>query len=258
LPSFLIHEPRDAVETAGGLMALGAIAGFLVVASGAIRGIGAFLRTRSAVRTWLEGARAIGVSGWPGRAYLVEAPFTGACAVGLLRPRLLIGRSTLEVCTPAELAAIVAHEQAHVMRRDNARRLILHCLGDLVSATRVGPAIERAWIARAEEEADLETLRGQTTSGVDLASALIKVARMRLLPLEHRLAMSSFGASGPIERRIRALLGEGPRAPRRRGREWRCFWLVMLPLVVATWVRPELSSRLHQVTESIVRLLASH
>ena len=52
-------------------------------------------------------------------AFRVATAFPIVAVVGVVRPTLVVARSVLEACTADELAAIVAHEQAHVAQRDN-------------------------------------------------------------------------------------------------------------------------------------------
>jgi Zn-dependent protease with chaperone function len=154
---------------------------------------------------------------------LIESPQPALLCSGLLRPRLLVSRGSLELLDPAELRAGLAHELAHVARRDPL-------LGWLVAALRMALAfnpasqlLARAAVRDVEARADDRAI----AAGGDrlaLASGLLKVFRhspSRALPFPARPVPLLDGASGllrnlkgrALEARCRRLL-EG-RAPRR-------------------------------------------
>jgi Zn-dependent protease with chaperone function len=50
------------------------------------------------------------------------------CNVGFFRPRILVSRKTIESLDTMELAAAIAHELTHVVRRDNLKRAAVEIL----------------------------------------------------------------------------------------------------------------------------------
>ncbi len=114
-----------------------------------------------AVRGGQRRLRALRVLARPaaGRRYrIVETPGKLACCVGLLRPEVMLSRGLLETLDPRQLEAVLAHENAHVDRLDNLRRLLLHW------STLFWPAALRRRIrldaaADGEQACDLEAAR---------------------------------------------------------------------------------------------------
>ena len=143
LPSFLVHEPRASVEAIGLPLALGAALGFVIFASGLVRGLLAWLRTRSAVRAYMRSAKRVTLPGWSGPAWVVDGS-AGVCVVGLWRPALLVSRGVLASCTPRELSGIVAHERAHVAALDNWKKLLVRCVPDVLAWTPVARVLDCA------------------------------------------------------------------------------------------------------------------
>jgi hypothetical protein len=142
-----------------------------------------------------------------------------------------------------------------VSRRDNWKKTILRGLPDVLAWTPDADALERLWVARAEEEADLAASRGDRALGIEMAGALVKLARARATP---GLSMAlTFGAAGPIERRVRLLL-EGARPPAEPGPPaWAPLALTVLPPAAACALFPVLSSRVHAGVEVLLRLLGA-
>lgn len=140
-----------------------------------------------------------------------------AFTAGWLRPRIYVARELVEVVTPDELGAVLAHEYAHVMRRDPARLTILRFVGCALFWL---PALRRlaADVADdAEIAADDAAVRGQP---LVLASAILSLAGWRvpggttaaaLAAISGRRAVvAGFQRDALLERRIRRLAGEEP------------------------------------------------
>lgn len=263
LPAFLIHEPRDRVETVGPALALAASAGLLLLGAAAVRGLGAAVRTSRAARRWTRGATPVRVPGWDGPALLVRSDEPGACVVGILRPTLLLSRGALAAWTAGELAGIVAHERAHARAGDVRKRLLLRALPDAVAWTRAGAESAAIWQARAEEEADASAAAGDRARGAELAGALVKLARRRTAPALP--LATAFDAGGPIERRVRRLLATTGPAPGSacgsacgrigaRVALAAASGIVALAALAAGTV-PALSIRVHHAIEAVVRAL---
>ena len=125
--------------------------------------------------------------------------------MGVWRPELFVATRVAEACTPGEIAAVAAHEHAHVAARDNLMRAAFAATPFVGSSA---GWLERAWATAAEEAADLTARNGG--SGVTLAAALVKVAGLAM-PVGPRPALASalIGA-GALEGRVRRLLDPPP------------------------------------------------
>jgi Zn-dependent protease with chaperone function len=149
--------------------------------------------------------------GLAGRVDLVRAGEPFAVTYGLARPRILISDDLARALSPAELAAVFAHERYHLQHRDPARLLagrLLAAYGCYLPAAR--------WLAgrmalRRELAAD-RAAAAREGRGV-LAGALLKLAS--LPPCPTVAAASPAGdPAGSLEARV-AQLEEG-HSPRPR------------------------------------------
>lgn len=123
---------------------------------------------------------------------------------GLLRPRICVSTGALERLAPDELTAVLAHERAHVERRDPLRELITRALAASMFFVPVLKDLHRHFLARREIEADERAVR--VAGPPALASALLK-----LLPVipEPAPGPALVSAADILEQRIDVLLGHG-------------------------------------------------
>lgn len=201
LPVFLWFEPRDTDEAMARTLLLAGVAGLLLLARGAWRGVRAWRATRAVARDWQQRGRRVSL-GAPMPVFAIDGPLPTVAVVGFSRPALFIAEHVLRDCTAAEIEAIVCHETAHVTARDNWKRLIIRVCPDVL---RGGAALERAWCAAVEQAADAAAVATRPSIAIDLAQALIRVARlapMTALPD----SVSAFYRGGSIEARVRRLV----------------------------------------------------
>lgn len=132
-----------------------------------------------------------------------------AFTIGLLRPLVYVAQDLAEELTEPELAAVLAHEGAHVARRDPLRLFGLRLLACTLFWI---PALRRLAEDVADEfeiEADDRAATGRPLA---LATAILTLARRRSLS---PLPGASLGFHHPdlLDRRVRRLVGEDA-APR--------------------------------------------
>ncbi|MFZ5481328.1 MAG: M56 family metallopeptidase, partial [Myxococcota bacterium] len=125
-------------------------------------------------------------------------------AVGLARPRVLVSDALARAISGEQLAAALAHERAHLRRRDPLA-LALLAVASSAALPFAGRAARGAYRDAAEEAADAEAAR--VHGGVGVAEALLSVARVQT-----HLPALAFGSHG-LDRRVRALLAGAPSAP---------------------------------------------
>ena len=205
LPTFLYYEPIHTDEPLTKTMALAAALGIFVVVQALERTARTLKGTRKLARRWRRGGRRIAdlAPGLP--TFVVDELFPIVAVIGWRRPALFVSERVFAECGPEEIEAMVAHERAHVAARDNLKRLLLH------GAPRIpgGSRLDASWIAAAEEAADAAAASALPHRRLDLASALIRVARLApsgSLPA----GVSSFYPGGSIEDRVRRLLDPVP------------------------------------------------
>jgi len=201
LPIFLIYEPRDAEESLSLTMALLALAGASLIVRGVFRAVMAWRRTSEVRQAWLDRGRRLDGFDTTLPIYAIDEPYPTVAVVGVTRPVLFIAEQVLRECSADEVQVMVRHESAHVTVRDNLKRFVIRACPDTLRPS--GP-LDRAWSSAAEEAADAAAIADRPASAVELAEALIHVAR--LAPARTPALASAFYLGGSIESRVRRLI----------------------------------------------------
>lgn len=248
VPSFQLLEPRSIDEGIGTMpLALGASA-LLLIAYGCFRVISAQTMTSRLVANWLQDA------------YLLDAPteIVTSCSgretppltlVGVRKPRVVVSESAIALLSHDELRIALKHERAHVQSRDNLKKLVFRFCPFPGMAK-----LESAWAEAAELAADEEAV-SRLDEAVDLAAALIKLARLAPVNVAPTCTMGL--VTGSISFRVARLLAwneaEAGQSRQMRMRAWNVAPPVVASLlcVIATY-GPALALT-HEVTEWLVR-----
>lgn len=210
---------------------------------------GALVHRLVKMRTRLAALEALGTSR-PGLFPVILLP--GAprlChAAGALRRRILLSASMEEALPSQELQGALAHEVAHLRRRDPLVGLLLLAAG-LFMPPFLARAFLSMWQLASEEACDAEAVERVGDSTL-VASALVKMAALQRRA-SHEAGALAFGEVA-LERRVRLLL----EAPARRT-------MASLALVAAmgaafvTWVLALLhTSFLHHAVETALSLFS--
>jgi Zn-dependent protease with chaperone function len=208
LPAYLDYEPRGTSEAVSTKLALCASLSILGLAVASWRAARALWITRRLRREWLHGAQEISLPGVRVRAFQIPHAFPIVAVVGILRPRLFVAEQVLLTLTPEELAATVAHEYGHLRARDNLKRGLLRACRDALLIP-VGNSVERSWSAAAESAADEYAAGISADVALNLASALVKIARMVPVGARAQMPLAAFlvgEESRGIKARVRHLL----------------------------------------------------
>jgi hypothetical protein len=235
-------------ESAGVLLlSLGAV-GFWVIVNGARRAFTAWRDTVRVVKEWKADATPLAVDQWQGLAWAIHTPFPVVALAGIWRPQLFVARQVLTRCTSGELASVGAHEAAHAAANDNLLRLLFELTPGARVFRRVAGPIERAWASATEEAADIQARK--TSSAIDLASALTKVARLAQGAPPGSTLISGLIGGADLSMRVRRLLDGSPSAARHRA-----AWIpAALTLTTAALVQiPPVSKAIHELFELLVR-----
>lgn len=248
--AFVLLEPRDSTEVVGPGLAAVALAAMVLVLRGPIAGFRAWQRSNALSRGWLAAADPEPVANTPAETVLVDTAFPVVSVVGVLKPIIVVAREVRATCTEEELTAILAHEGAHIDRRDNLRHLLMKGAPDLLAWTHLGDDLEQAWAEASEEAADELADTPLTT---DLASALVKVARLAVGASSHPATITSLYGSGTIARRVERLVSNG--APRAERHHFLSLLALAGAVVVVTFAPVDLLYRVQALTEALVALL---
>jgi Zn-dependent protease with chaperone function len=150
-------------------------------------------------------AKAVGLS--PHRVRVVRGLPNPAFTVGWLRPRVYVAEAVADRLGPDELQALLAHEGAHVARRDPLRLSLLRFLALTLFWL---PALRRLADDVADEaeiQADDCAAREQPLA---LASAILAVASWRTPGGAWGEGVGFAQRTDLLDRRIRRLAGEEP------------------------------------------------
>lgn len=251
VPAYVRHEPPGAGEALGVLGLSLAATAALVVASALRRGFRSWRETRRLERAWAATAQPAPLDAGGLPVFAIEHPFPVASVLGTRGPRLYLARQVLSALSDAELAAVLAHERAHVASRDNLRHWLVAASPDVLAWLPGRTRLERAWLAASEEAADEAVARRGPDAALDLAEALLKVAR--LVPAGWRTTLPAFAlhSGDDLTRRIRRLLAGTPAPAEPRPR--------VTALLAAALVLPAYAPALrvvHELTERLVLLLS--
>jgi hypothetical protein len=253
--AFLRNEPANTGESASPLLIAAGALGAWLVAAGAWRAVRSLVLTRRLVREWLAAAEPVALPSAPAPARRIESRFPVVAVAGVVRPRLFLARSVLERISAAELAAVLEHEKAHLDRRDNLKRWLLHSCPDLPLLGGPGAQLRREWEDASEVAADDAVARGGRLVAHALASALVEVAR--LSPAGAQLPESATGllSQASLRGRVVRLLeargdasrSTGPRLPR---------WAIATLALAGGAAIPHTLGPIHAVLEAIVQALS--
>jgi len=195
------------LSLATGTVLLLLLSGALLAASAAV------LRARRRQRALLT-LLAHGDPKVPG-ALVVDHPAAAAYCVPGLRSAIVISAGTLDLLDQAELAAVLAHERAHLRERHDLVLLPFTALLRAFRWSAVARAAHAAVEMLVEMLADDRALRHRPVAARELATALLRVgaAGGGRAPLGS-LAVSDPGrADGQVAARVSRLLRPAPRLP---------------------------------------------
>ncbi len=258
LPAWWRHEPDNTGETASWFLLTAALISLLPLLLGLCRAVRMFLRTRDRLLVWRGRGRSHGALTAPFEVVEVKSDDLALCVGGYLRPTIYASTEVMKSLEPSEFEAALAHEVSHAESRDPLRLLWMGSCPDFLQWFSLDAPWRQAFARACEFAADAGAARGNQEIALDLASALLKVARLRTFrPLigdaELDVAVSS-AYSSPIELRARvealASQGENPAAHGPRP------WMAALTILVIAGVGVALSPHAHAWTEALGRLLA--
>jgi Zn-dependent protease with chaperone function len=139
------------------------------------------------------------------RVRVVEGLPTPAFTAGLLSPRIYVARSLAERLSGDELEAVLAHEAAHLKRRDPLRLSVLRFLSCMLFWL---PAVRRL----TEDMADEAEIRADDHASRDrplaLASAILTLAQWTRPVPTAPAAVGFDDRQDLLERRVRRLAGQ--------------------------------------------------
>lgn len=271
IPSYLVFEPRQTGEIVSfklGLLALFSVTGIILALW---RGMAAGLATRKLVSNWLAHSETLQLEEISIPAYRIEHPFPVVAVVGVLRPKLFVAGQIFDSLNTDELTAVIRHETAHVAAWDNLKHWIMRICRDVLVIVPVNRSFDKEWSEAIELAADEKAVgRGKGAAALDLAQALIKIARIipagakPVMPAGAFLIGSEVESGDALARRVRRLaqLSDEKLSSHKNKPErlisfitWVCFVLLFL-VVGITATNSDVLAALHAGLEKIVAILS--
>jgi Zn-dependent protease with chaperone function len=269
IPSYLEYEPYTTNEFVS--LKLGLLAAISAVGVGLAiwRGLRSWLATRTLLTRWMMNSTPLKLDGVRVPAFRLKYSFPIIAVVGMLRPRLFIAEQVLASLSAEELAAAIAHECGHLVARDNCKRSLMRASRAALLMVPCGTSLDRAWSEASESAADEYAAQESSALALNLASALVRIARM--IPKEDCQAMpssvSAFLVGGEemqgVKTRVSRLLELASTdsnqlissAPWFRFMPW---LLLMTVLVVGLTIesRPQVLALVHSFIEHVVAFLS--
>jgi Zn-dependent protease with chaperone function len=269
IPSYLKYEPYATKETVG--WKLGALAAISAVgvALAIWRGVRSWLATRSLLKQWLNSSTPIRLDAIAVPTFVLQHSFPLIAVVGAIRPRLFIASHVLETLSEEELAAAIAHEYGHLAAHDNFKRSVMRISRAALLIIPCGRWLDRTWSEASESAADEHAAQQSSAVALDLASALVRIARMipsggqrQTLPAAVSGFLMSDDAPGVKVRvsRLVELAAIDPRQLVSSAPLVRLIpWLVLTAIVVVSISiesRPQVLASVHQFVEHVVAFLS--
>lgn len=268
IPSYLIYEPQATEEVVSWKLGLLATLSAIGVGLAISRGIRSWLATRLLLKNWLSSSTQIALDGIATPTYVFQHSFPIIAVVGAFRPRLFIADHVFESLSGEELAAAIAHEYGHLAAHDNFKRAVMRVSRAALLLIPCGRFLDRAWSEASESAADEHAAQQSSFVALNLASALVRIARM--IPKGQRpvipAAVSAFlgGDDSPgVKVRVRRLVELAATDPRQLVSNASIVrfipWFV-LTLVVVVGVtiesRPQVLAAVHHFVEHVVVVLS--
>lgn len=269
IPSYLTYEPHTTEEFVswklGGLAALSAIG----VALAFSRGVRSWLATRSLLKDWLASSTPIQLESIKVPAFVLQHSFPIIAVVGALRPRLFIAAQVLDSLSEEELAAAISHEYGHLIARDNFKRSVMRISRAALLLIPCGRSLDRAWSEASESAADEHAAQHSSLVALNLASALVRIAKMipkgqrQIVPASVSTFLAGHEDMPRVRVRVRRLVelaGSDPALLASRASLIRFLpWTALTALVVTSIMiesRPQVLAAVHDVVEHVVRFLS--
>jgi len=263
-PAYLAHEPRTTHEDISLKLAIIAGASAVGLALARFRGIAAWRATSRLISAWMRNAEPFELPQIGIPAFLIEHPFPVIAIVGMLRPRLFIANKVLSSLTPSELLAAIEHETGHVVAYDNLKRGLIRACRDVLVVVPCGRRLDRAWLDASEAAADEFAAGRGSKMALDLASALVKIARLVPAGVRPAMPVGSFlieaDDSGGVKTRVRRLMQlANCHDPNANGIVFKIpMWIPIALTVMVTAIsatEPHVLASVHWLMEHAVQLL---
>jgi len=250
VPSFLRFETVSGDEEVGWGCLAAAILGAAIWCISLARGLRAAGRSILYVRRCQRAACRLILPREPAPVWVLDRAEPFVMLAGLFRPRLVISLGVLNSLSAEQLGAALEHERAHWTGRDNLKRLMLVLAPGLLPFIRGFVGLEKSWARFVEWAADDLAVAGDSQRSLSLAGALVRVARMGIVPPPRPLVTSLLADPQELAARVDRLLHALP--PRDVPRSWTAASVVLTAAIVLVTIQPATLRAVHGLLERLV------
>ncbi len=267
IPSYLAYEPYSTNEFVSKKLGALAVLSAIGVALALLRGLRSWLATRSLLRKWLDSATPIHLSDVEVPTFRIPHSFPIIAVVGTVRPRMFIAESVLQTLSEEELTAAIAHECGHLAARDNLKRSLIRACRDALMIVPCGRSVDRAWAETAESAADEYAAQQNADAALNLASALIGIARMIPAGARPTMPVGAFllgDETDGVQARVSRLINLATTRPEDRNSRFPVLasrlativWVGLPAMIAIVLVNSNALASLHAAMEQAVKLLS--
>ena len=217
IPSFALHEKENPNEFVSFRLAAFASVALIYFAFAVVQLFLSLVKTRMQIRRWSREENRLSFDSVKFPVYKIKHDTPMIAVFGFFKSKIFIEEKVLELLNQEEIEAVLAHEQAHIASHDNLKKLAINFCHSL-SVFRLGEDIENAWHDSSEALADEIAAREKRTRSLDLASALVKLARVMSVQSQPKLTVASYISNefpSPIAWRIQRLIKLANNFPQR-------------------------------------------
>lgn len=258
VPSYLLYEPYVSNEVVSAKMAIIASISIFGSFCALLRLGSSIAATRRLSSDWFKNAERVESLELDLPIYKIEHEFPLIALIGVVRPKIFIASKILDTLTAAEIRAALEHEYAHHAAGDNLKRAFLRVCRDLLIIP-IGSELDREWSRITERAADERAARTGRNYSLDLAGALVKIAR--LAPANEHPALPS-GAfliepeGIEITSRVRNLLEINPQSAGANFFSSNWVWLGLTAAILfLPAIYPDVFASTHFAIERFVHIL---
>ena len=269
VPSYLMYEPHNTDEYVGWKLGTLAAVSAFGVALAFLRGIRSWVATRSLLKQWLSSATPININAIHVPTFVLPHTFPIIAVVGAIRPRLFIADQVLEALSEEELAAAVAHEYGHLAAHDNFKRSVMRMSRAALMLIPCGRSLDRAWMEASESAADEHAAQRSSRVALNLASALVRIAKMipkgqqQIVPASVSAFLAGHEDAPRVRVRVRRLVELAAADPKLLASKAPLVrfmpWVVVTFFVVVSISiesRPQILAAVHTFVEEVVKFLS--
>jgi Zn-dependent protease with chaperone function len=221
------------------------------------------------LKQWLASSTPITIDAIDVPTFVFRHSFPIIAVVGALRPRLFIADQVLESLSEEELAAAIAHEYGHLAAHDNFKRSVMRISRAALLLIPCGRSLDRAWIEASESAADEHAAQRSSLVALNLASALVRIAKMipkgqqQIMPASVSAFLAGYEEMPRVRVRVRRLVelaAADPRALVSSAPLVRFMpWVVLTVFVIVSIMiesRPQVLAAVHAFVEEVVKFLS--